>query len=51
VFACIDSIDGNGDDHINFCGLAHCKDGSILVNCMWGAEYSVSPIALNKIEE
>jgi hypothetical protein len=51
VFACIKTMDDKNDVHTRFCGITNLVRGSITVWSRWGGEYSVSPIAVNKIEE
>jgi hypothetical protein len=51
VFACIQAMDDEQDDHTYFCGISHINGRSFIILSKWGPEYSVSPIAVNKIEE
>jgi hypothetical protein len=51
VFACIKALDDVGDDHTKFVCIENINHGIIAICSRWGKEYSVSPIALNKIEE
>ena len=51
VFAAIDILDNNDDDHINFAELTVKQSGVILIWSKWGVEYSVSKIVKNMIHK